>query len=1280
MFDITGDDIAQLDDKLLRELVGLLCEAECREAGLDSKAVTWGGNQNAADGGFDVVVRTEAGVPGSVLLQRSVVGIQVKKPDLAPAKAKEEMKPGGSLREDIANLVAVGGCYLIASSGANTSNAMLRRRQKAMRDAMSQDDPNGLVELQFLDRGQIATWVRQHPSMVLWVRERVGRPLIGWHPYGNWANAPGGVEEVYLADEELRISNGRRPSDQPVDAVSGINELREALRSVGVCLRLAGLSGVGKTRLVQALFDERVGSSALPKNRAYYCDVADDPQPPPKALIENLNALDEPGIVIVDNCPPELHASLREAVIKDDSCVSLLTVEYDVRDDLPTKTGVYLMEPASLELTERLIRNHFDHITAVDAQTIAEFSGGNARVAIALAETVEVGETLSGLRDETLLERLFVQRHDNDQRLLRAAEALSLAYSFDGEDTDPSSSELAHLGNIVTESADDMFGHVTILRDRKLVQSRSRWRAVLPHALANRLASNALKRLPKTKIVGGILGSGSERLIKSFTRRLAFLHDNPIVGDIAADWLRKEGWVGDVGMLNAFGIAMFKNLAPIAPETALEAIERSTKDGNQTIYQADNSAQTACVRTLKLIAHDPKLFERCCAQLQGFALNSNDDEIRNSATERLISLFPIHLSGTHATLDQRISVINDLLRKDDEPSAELAIEALDAALEATRFSSGEDYQFGARPRDYGYRPKSWAEQCEWYRRHLDALKGLALRPGKLGVRARDVLRQRFRGLWHRGGVQAELSDTLAEVQGQTKWVEGWIAVKETIYFDAPKSGSKSKGQWTQLESLERQLRPSSLVERARAYALQDRSYGLDHLDGSDDIEERDLSEQIQTVEEITRRIGRELAEDGEAFNDLLMELVSPGGNRIGFVGEGLAEDAKDPEALWRRLHAAAASLASGDWNLGVFYGFLIGLNRKSPKLCNKLLEEAVQDDLLGPVFPNLQCAIALNATAYRRLLTSIDHGVAATEQYEILAYGQSHAGLSDDELVELLTCLGNRENSDGTIKSILKMRLFKRPLATLPEEGKLMEFCRVFLCSYDLEAGSRGNRQIDDHALKEIARKCLRAGQTAEPSAKQICKKIAGLIGAGKLYLHDIDQLLCELAKNQPSAFMDAFLEPDPEDRRRLDSFLLSDLRHCENPVEAIDTASVVAWCSLAPKTRWLAVCRAAKLFQLNNENRLYEWRDVFSELVAASPNLATCLGEIYESFRPTSWSGSLTDKLTSRLPLLETLTDHDHPVVAEWAKRKLPEFRSEIEASRNWEADLWPRTEESFE
>lgn len=56
MFDVTPDEILLLDDADLRELVGRLCEAELVSRGLSPAAVTWGGNQNAPDGGIDVRV------------------------------------------------------------------------------------------------------------------------------------------------------------------------------------------------------------------------------------------------------------------------------------------------------------------------------------------------------------------------------------------------------------------------------------------------------------------------------------------------------------------------------------------------------------------------------------------------------------------------------------------------------------------------------------------------------------------------------------------------------------------------------------------------------------------------------------------------------------------------------------------------------------------------------------------------------------------------------------------------------------------------------------------------------------------------------------------------------------------------------------------------------------------------------------------------------------------------------------------------------------------------
>ena len=79
MIEITSDDIALLSDVDLRSLVGLLCEAELRSRGLSTAAVTWGGDQNSADGGLDVRVALPGGQAIDGFVSRPQTGFQSKK-------------------------------------------------------------------------------------------------------------------------------------------------------------------------------------------------------------------------------------------------------------------------------------------------------------------------------------------------------------------------------------------------------------------------------------------------------------------------------------------------------------------------------------------------------------------------------------------------------------------------------------------------------------------------------------------------------------------------------------------------------------------------------------------------------------------------------------------------------------------------------------------------------------------------------------------------------------------------------------------------------------------------------------------------------------------------------------------------------------------------------------------------------------------------------------------------------------------------------------------------
>lgn len=310
MIEITGNEIAQLNDTDLRSLVGLLCEAELRSIGLPTAGVTWGGHQDAKDGGIDVRVELTTVLNEDNFVPRSKVGFQVKKPDMAPSAIVNEMRPKGKLRKVIKDLIDAKGAYIIVSSQGSTTDLALKSRVAAMKEALA-DQPNASnIKIDFYDRDRVAGWVRSHPALVLWVRDKIGQPIQGWKAYSNYAKSPRGLEEEYILDEHVRVYNSTNLRSEGLSALEGITEIRSILHTPLSSVRLVGLSGVGKTRLIQALFDERFGDKPLNPSQVFYCDISDSPIPDPFNFAERLISLNKPAILAIDNCPPELHSRL----------------------------------------------------------------------------------------------------------------------------------------------------------------------------------------------------------------------------------------------------------------------------------------------------------------------------------------------------------------------------------------------------------------------------------------------------------------------------------------------------------------------------------------------------------------------------------------------------------------------------------------------------------------------------------------------------------------------------------------------------------------------------------------------------------------------------------------------------------------------------------------------------------------------------------------------------------------------------------------------------------
>lgn len=319
------------------------------------------------------------------------------------------MAPKGRLRPSIQELAKSKGAYIIVSTRDSLSDSSLKNRLDAMRKCLSVNDLADKITIDFYDCRRLADWLEQHPAIINWFRNVLEKPITGWQPYAPWAYNEKDISAKFVVDNKATIYLPN--SSTEADNLTAINSIRRELSQKKV-IRIIGLSGVGKTRLIQALFDERVSAECrtLDPENVIYTDISDDPEPLPGAMVQKLLNEQSDCVVVVDNCGYEAHNKLTEKIAKHSNSIALVTVEYDIQDNIPENTICYRMEGASEEVIKVLLERRFEKLLPIDIDKIVEFSDGNSRVAFALASTAETSGELARLQDFELFTRLFQQK------------------------------------------------------------------------------------------------------------------------------------------------------------------------------------------------------------------------------------------------------------------------------------------------------------------------------------------------------------------------------------------------------------------------------------------------------------------------------------------------------------------------------------------------------------------------------------------------------------------------------------------------------------------------------------------------------------------------------------------------------------------------------------------------------------------------------------------------------------------------------------------------------
>lgn len=1271
-FELEATDISALNDGDLRELVARLCEAELIQQGLPPSSVTWGGAQEAADGGLDVNVKSTQPFPSPNFVPRENTGFQVKKHSMGRSACKKEMEEEGKPKAVIKDLAALKGAYIIVSGKDDCSEKMVSERLNGMKDAVGPLHDKKDLLLDFYGRDRLLNWLRRHPSAALWVRSRLGKPLAGWMPYGRWAATPLGQDDEFLVDDHPCVTDANSSSKKPISASEGIQLTRDRLRKLGGTVRITGLSGVGKTRFAQALFEAGVGSEALPASDVIYADLGNDLTPTASELVTYLIANDFATYLVLDNCPPDVHRSLQKQVAQNSAKLHLLTIEYDISDDRPEETEVVYLEPTSEATVSKLIQKRFPELGQFNANRIAEFSGGNARVALALASRVSADETLSNFSDEDLFRRLFMQRKEASPDLLQSAEALALVYSFNVSRSE-FNDELRVLGAITGIGRQVLHRNQAELLRRQLVQQRGSWRAILPHALANRLAKRALENISPDDINAELFKAENIRLLQSCAHRMGYLHDFEPARELALAWIQPGAPLHNIASCSEQLLVVLDHVAPVFPSIIIRSIEQASETPG--FASRNNNNFIRLVRLLCHLAYEDETFDQAAEILLKFAESEHPGENNNSIVGQMRQLFSLYLSGTEAVPERRQAFIQKLINSEAPRHREIASQLLDSAFEASHWSSCAIFHFGARKRGSGWQPKTHGEKIAWYFGHIQLLQPALSSTREVDSSwAKSLLANHFRGLWSFVGC-FDLLEEIIQVHGRDgRWPEMWVSIKRTIHFDGDQHAPELLAK---LERLERLTAPSEPYSEIEAYVLTNAWEHAELRDGNFEENEKKICEKVTHLGILT-------ASNLEYLDRLGSKLWETRSQSLWLFGKGLAAGSSDRSSLFDLLATSFQMHRPKQVNLNLMLGYISGIHDADPNQAREVLERALKVPALKLYAINMLCAVPIAPWVLKKLQKLAREGSLDAWRFEQISYGRVHEAIPDSDLASLLSSINTLERGYLSVIQILSMRFFGRASHEYSPTDNLRAVGRAAI--RNLVSAHRDEfRYAQLHGIDRVLKESFDAS-TPESEVKEVVELLCAGIESFRLYGFELTEVIATLIKSYPESVLDTVFN-GREKEKALAFMIFRDRAGKEElTLNDISVDRIMAWCG-GNKDRIAKVANAVHVYSevdsadssLEGSKRIALSEHIKCLMEAADDKLAF-VEIIFKDAWPNSWSGSLSIILEARSKAFAELLDHPSPDVRSLAKIKLGLLQQRVHMEREREAADDNAREQRFE
>ena len=1280
MLELDKNALLGLNESQLEDLVGRLAEAEVVARGGLLREVLYGGSINAPDGGVDVRVNATSSTFTSDFIPSPNTIFQCKKSEMPKNRILAEMQQQGVLRPAIAQQAAKNGGYVIVSLDDDCTEPVRDERLQAMQEAT---EGYNAIHLYFIDRFILHQWLRQHPSIMIWTREILGQPLSGWRSFGRWSHVPADAADDFIFGSGLSVTlPNDSSSSQKLTLEEAIPPTRDLVRGSQKAIRIVGLSGVGKTRFIQALFESKVGEDALDNTAVIYTDTGADPEPSAFRMIEWLISQKRRATVVVDNCSSDLHSQLANYVRQIKNDIQLITVEYDIQDDQLEMTDVIKIEADGIDIAKKLILRRHPRISESNADRLADCAGGNARIALALAGNVGTRENVTDLSNKTLFDRIFKQRHPDDPSLKQHAEILSLVYSFAAEKNDDEPDELGILGSLCGVSPADLYASAQELLRRGVAQKRGRWRAVLPQAIANHLAKSALHNIRSSDLQKTFEVPNNDRLTVSFAHRIRLLGNPPdsTTQEIVRTWLSDGGRLLPILSLDETKAQILEYTIHVCPALLLDQIEAEIGDSsfiNLSDFPYD--ALNKIVDIIILLANDSNLFERCIDLL----LMAMPCTTPSAIEDKVLQLFQPYLSGTHASAQQRADVLKRLIWSDEKRLQDLGIKMLSKTLGGAPWYGLDLARIGFSRELVDYGSKLNKEEFrDWRQLFLDITVRSCLDddPNR-NKEARKIFAQSFRNLWSENALHDQLIQAAKKLNNHYPWIEGWKTVNKIIcfYYKTVKDGEVDSPVPAELLELRNFLTPKDLGSSIKLYLSGDRHILEIDTEFDDSSDERYKAAEARVRAKVID-LGEQFAKSKLNLEDFGKDLFSENYllNSYNF-GIGLAKGSENLNATWDKLVDTLKGTGITSFNYGVLAGFIHETARIDKNISISILDACTEDPLLGYAIVPLHPQENFTEDDFDRCIKAIENPEINLLRHQYFLWQNEYSHLPKEKKLHLARILLEHPKGTEALIQGLGMKIH--------DSDKTVDILGPELRQIGLSVAIKylnmndGNLNADIiYDLEAVIRNALsHAGN--DDLKSQLLDTVFSRLDTYRYSLGE-EAIFHAMADILPEGLLDRVFIGDEKQQSRRRQIFESSLYDNEKLILVnVDIGRIIKWCLRRNEPLvWESIAKSLPVFVSNRDSETVELSNASIRFLEASPYPEEVLAGYVTQISPNNWSGHRSIIMEKNIGAFRTLVEHENQQISLIASDLYRKAESDITGEREFEQRMDENREQRFE